>query len=235
MVSIRRRRLLGLCSGRSSFLVPLPRASENGSVSENHIQNARWPKPFSVHPMPSKDFSQQKQINISEACLGSTNPSSSSLLKEEQKQQFSGQEAKHRRRRRRKHFEDQEPCAMRGVYFKNMKWQAAIKVDKKQIHLGTVGSQEEAAHLYDRAAFLCGREPNFELPEEEKQELLQFKWDEFLTMTRNAITSKKHQRRVGAGTRKKPGTVLQSSDSGGDRAVSDYSASGEAEADASNS
>lgn len=39
---------------------------------------------------------------------------------------------------------------MRGVYFKNMKWQAAIKVDKKQIHLGTVGSQEEAAHLYDR-------------------------------------------------------------------------------------
>ena len=39
---------------------------------------------------------------------------------------------------------------MRGVYFKNMKWQAAIKVDKKQIHLGTVGSQEEAARLYDR-------------------------------------------------------------------------------------
>jgi hypothetical protein len=42
---------------------------------------------------------------------------------------------------------------MRGVYFKNMKWQAAIKVDKKQIHLGTVGSQEEAAHLYDRYYF----------------------------------------------------------------------------------
>lgn len=39
---------------------------------------------------------------------------------------------------------------MRGVYFKNMKWQAAIKVDKKQIHLGTVGTQEEAARLYDR-------------------------------------------------------------------------------------
>ena len=39
---------------------------------------------------------------------------------------------------------------MRGVYYKNMKWQAAIKVDKKQIHLGTVGSQEEAARLYDR-------------------------------------------------------------------------------------
>jgi hypothetical protein len=28
-----------------------------------------------------------------------------------------------------------------------MKWQAAIKVDKKQIHLGTVGSQDEAACL----------------------------------------------------------------------------------------
>ena len=39
---------------------------------------------------------------------------------------------------------------LRGVYFKNMKWQAAIKVEKKQIHLGTVASMEEAAHLYDR-------------------------------------------------------------------------------------
>lgn len=39
---------------------------------------------------------------------------------------------------------------MRGVYFKNNKWQAAIKVDKKQIHLGTVASQQEAARLYDR-------------------------------------------------------------------------------------
>jgi hypothetical protein len=39
---------------------------------------------------------------------------------------------------------------MRGVYFKNMKWQAAIKVEKKQVHLGTVNSQKEAAHLYDR-------------------------------------------------------------------------------------
>lgn len=59
-------------------------------------------------------------------------------------------EVKRRKRHRRKHFENQEPCIMRGVYFKNMKWQAAIKVEKKQIHLGTVGSQEEAARLYDR-------------------------------------------------------------------------------------
>jgi hypothetical protein len=49
-----------------------------------------------------------------------------------------------------KHQENQEPCVMRGVYFKNMKWQAAIKVEKKQVHLGTVNSQEEAARLYDR-------------------------------------------------------------------------------------
>ena len=63
---------------------------------------------------------------------------------------FVGPPIKRRKRHRRKHFQNQEPCLMRGVYFKNMKWQAAIKVDKKQIHLGTVGSQEEAARLYDR-------------------------------------------------------------------------------------
>lgn len=37
---------------------------------------------------------------------------------------------------------------------------------------------------------MCGREPNFELPEEEKDELRQFKWEEFLAMTRHAITNK---------------------------------------------
>ena len=63
---------------------------------------------------------------------------------------FSGKEIKRRKRHRRKQYVDQEPCIMRGVYFKNMKWQAAIKVDKKQIHLGTVGTQDEAARLYDR-------------------------------------------------------------------------------------
>lgn len=41
-----------------------------------------------------------------------------------------------------------------------------------------------------RAAFMCGREPNFELPEEEKRELRKFKWDEFLAETRHAITRK---------------------------------------------
>lgn len=61
-----------------------------------------------------------------------------------------GKELKKRKRQKRKHRENQEPCVMRGVYFKNMKWQAAIKVEKKQVHLGTVDSQEEAARLYDR-------------------------------------------------------------------------------------
>lgn len=63
---------------------------------------------------------------------------------------FAGPPIKRRKRHRRKNSHNQEQCLMRGVYFKNMKWQAAIKVDKKQIHLGTVSSQEEAAHLYDR-------------------------------------------------------------------------------------
>jgi hypothetical protein len=44
--------------------------------------------------------------------------------------------------------------------------------------------------FFFRAAFMCGREPNFELPEEEKQELRKFKWDDFLEMTRQAITRK---------------------------------------------
>jgi hypothetical protein len=44
--------------------------------------------------------------------------------------------------------------------------------------------------FFFRAAFMCGREPNFELPEEEKQELRKFKWDDFLAMTRQAITRK---------------------------------------------
>lgn len=68
---------------------------------------------------------------------------------------ISGPPVKRRKQHLRKHAHDQEPCFMRGVYYKNMKWQAAIKVDKKQIHLGTVESQEEAAHLYDRYCLNC--------------------------------------------------------------------------------
>ncbi|QCE11478.1 AP2-like ethylene-responsive transcription factor [Vigna unguiculata] len=187
MVSLRRRRLLGLCSGNSSFVTPLPLYCENLSSLENSTQQA---KPKSEQPVLSDDASN---LDSNTAVLeepGSSNVSGSSSSKEQLIQPITGPPIKRRKRHRRKNLHNQEPCLMRGVYFKNMKWQAAIKVDKKQIHLGTVGSQEEAARLYDRAAFMCGREPNFELLEEEKRELSKFKWDEFLAMTRQAITRK---------------------------------------------
>ncbi|KAI7986360.1 hypothetical protein LOK49_LG14G00634 [Camellia lanceoleosa] len=86
---------------------------------------------------------------ISKVSPGSLNVSGSSSSNEQHNQQYPVPEAKRRKQHQRKHFENQEPCLMRDVYLTNMKWQAAIKVDKKQIHLGTVGSQEAAAHLYD--------------------------------------------------------------------------------------
>ncbi|KAG0454952.1 hypothetical protein HPP92_024244 [Vanilla planifolia] len=231
MVSLRRRRLLGLCTGKVSIPVELQASTENSAV-ENLSRN---PSPSSIYPLPSFSLKNENPTSIPEVSLGSSTLSASSSPKEETNNYFPGKEIKRRKRHRRKHYEDQEPCLMRGVYFKNMKWQAAIKVDKKQIHLGTVGSQEEAARLYDRAAFMCGREPNFELSEDEKLELSQYNWDDFLAMTRNAITNKKN-RRIG-GRRKKPGLELQGSDvehergnGGGSSSLSD---DGEAEASAS--
>ena len=41
-----------------------------------------------------------------------------------------------------------------------------------------------------RAAFMCGREPNFELSEEEKNELDKYTWEDFLAITRDTITNK---------------------------------------------
>ncbi|KAJ0112363.1 hypothetical protein Patl1_01558 [Pistacia atlantica] len=217
MVSLRRRKLMGLCSGKSSFLAPLPRNTDNGIASET--LNA---KSVSVHPISSDDASQSPWKAIAKLGPLSSNVSGSSspegkpkvqhIEKEQHIQSFSGLPIKRRKRHRRKQIQNQEPCLMRGVYFKNMKWQAAIKVDKKQIHLGTVGSQEEAARLYDRAAFMCGREPNFELSEEEKQELRQFKWDEFLAFTRRSITHKKYKRRLGAGPHKRSESPFENGD-----------------------
>nr|XP_028965723.1 ethylene-responsive transcription factor-like protein At4g13040 isoform X3 [Malus domestica] len=188
MVSLRRRRLLGLglCCEIPPVLDPLPRVANNGTTPQNFTRT----NPVSVHPMPSNDANQPDGNTIVKAEPRSLTASGSILSKEQHDVAVAGPPIKRRKRHRRKHAQNQEPCLMRGVYFKNMKWQAAIKVDKKQIHLGTVGSQEEAAHLYDRAAFMCGREPNFELSEGEKQELRKFKWDEFLVMTRHAITNK---------------------------------------------
>ncbi|KAF3638745.1 Ethylene-responsive transcription factor-like protein [Capsicum annuum] len=270
MVSIRRRKLLGLCSGRSAFLVPLPKFSENDHFAEHRFFNNR---PTSVHPMTSTDIDESKEVQqvlrpeaqivkdlapipcknmmtlvpnsipklahekiAIKVVPGTSNSHASGSLMEQTAQQFP--EVKRRKRHRRKHFENQEPCLMRGVYFKNMKWQAAIKVDKKQIHLGTVGTQEEAARLYDRAAFMCGREPNFELSEEEKQELRQFKWDDFLAFTRSAITNKKTRRRSGAGARRKSEPLTSALNSeeeeeGGEPESNGFSASEDIEHDVS--
>uniref|UniRef100_A0A0D9VG68 AP2/ERF domain-containing protein n=1 Tax=Leersia perrieri TaxID=77586 RepID=A0A0D9VG68_9ORYZ len=176
------RRRWHLKHGKNSLPVDFPKPIENENSVETAHPNI---KPFSVHPLPL--------TKTSDVLPESSNGSDS--LKEEKNQYYPGKEIKRRKRHRRKQYVDQEPCIMRGVYFKNMKWQAAIKVDKKQIHLGTVGTQEEAARLYDRAAFMCGREPNFELSEEEKKELQQYTWQDFLNLTRDTITSKK-QRKV---------------------------------------
>jgi hypothetical protein len=37
---------------------------------------------------------------------------------------------------------------------------------------------------------MCGREPNFELTLEEKDELGRYTWEDFLEMTRNNINNK---------------------------------------------
>ncbi|KAI3801159.1 hypothetical protein L1987_29262 [Smallanthus sonchifolius] len=183
MVSIRRQRLIKLY-GRSPFLDILS-SYNNGQSTGSWVQNTK----FGMHPLPSVDVEQpdeQENKSSKEPEPSTVNESSSS-----NKQPVLHPEFKRRKRHRRKNIENQEVCVMRGVYFKNMKWQAAIKVDKKQIHLGTVSSQEEAARLYDRAAFMCGREPNFELTIKEKDELSKLSWDEFLAMTRSAINCKK--------------------------------------------
>lgn len=189
MVSLRRRKLLGHCS------VEHPGSTENYNAVGNPDLNT---KSFSVPPVPSIDHSHKKvvEMDMTEVTYGPLDVTASRKSKEESSQYYPGKEIKHRKRHRRKHEETRETCIMRGVYFKNMKWQAAIKVDKRQIHLGTVGSQEEAARLYDRAAYMCGREPNFELTDEAKQELSKYKWEEFLEVTRNAINNKKRQRRL---------------------------------------
>ncbi|KAK7304530.1 hypothetical protein VNO77_42411 [Canavalia gladiata] len=227
MVSLRRRRLLGLCSGNNSFVTPLPLHCENLTCDANPNQQA---KPKSEQSVVSDIASILDSNTIAKDESGSSNVSGSSSSKEQPSQQSIGPPVKRRKRHSRKHVNNQEPCFMRGVYFKNMKWQAAIKVDKKQIHLGTVESQEEAAHLYDRAAFMCGREPNFELPEEEKRELCKFKWEEFLAMTRQAIACKKHKRRQSPGAQNRNEEAsLHKGDCDSKQGVSDFSASENAE------
>lgn len=208
MVSLRRRRLLGLWTGaQSPCLGPLTTVSKNENASESatHSSNSD-----SVHRIPLDDLNiRVEDVSDPSGEIGPIKVTDSSHSsdqhnqpKEVDSQPITELEVKRRRQHRRKRIHSQDHCDMRGCYSKNNKWQAAIKVDKKQIHLGTVSTQEEAAHLYDRAAFMCGREPNFELAEEEKQQLRKLKWDEFLAMTRSAITNKRS--RKGHVTRKSP-------------------------------
>eukprot|EP00252_Welwitschia_mirabilis_P019679 TRINITY_DN4620_c0_g1_i1.p1 TRINITY_DN4620_c0_g1~~TRINITY_DN4620_c0_g1_i1.p1 ORF type:complete len:222 (-),score=55.30 TRINITY_DN4620_c0_g1_i1:178-843(-) len=205
MVSLRRRRLLGLSPGVNTNGIKLPRLNITSAIADRAVGNSKSDNLQTL----LNETNRQKQIL--EPSLGSSNVSGCSSS-QEPKAQSSGPEIKRRKRQRRKQFDNQEPCLMRGVYFKNMKWQAAIKVEKKQIHLGTVGSQKEAAHLYDRAAFMCGREPNFELPEEEKEELRSMNWEQFLEKTRNNITNKKQQKKLEAGMRKKQMNQVKASE-----------------------
>ncbi|XP_078156345.1 integrase-type DNA-binding superfamily protein isoform X2 [Carex rostrata] len=218
MVSIRRRRHLGLNPVNSLNAGEKSPEKQNQSENQNDSPISNQ-KPFSVHQLPPISFNRQPSVNFlpqiesSEEKPGPSSISAPSIRKIEPSnisQYYPGKEIKRRKRHRRKQYEDQEPCVMRGVYYKNNKWQAAIKVDKKQIHLGTVGSQEEAAHLYDRAAFMCGREPNFELTEEEKEELGRYTWEAFLEMTRNNINNKKQQRKFGGARRKRMEIEAQS-------------------------
>ncbi|KAG0454913.1 hypothetical protein HPP92_024205 [Vanilla planifolia] len=155
MVSLRRRRLLGLCTGKVSIPVELQASTENSAV-ENLSRN---PSPSSIYPLPSFSLKNENPTSIPEVSLGSSTLSASSSSKEETNNYFPGKEIKRRKRHQR---------------------------------------------------LSCGREPNFELLEDEKLELSQYKWDDFLAMTRNAITNKKN-RRIG-GRRKKPGLELQGSD-----------------------
>ncbi|XP_021736944.1 ethylene-responsive transcription factor-like protein At4g13040 [Chenopodium quinoa] len=215
MVSLRRRRLLGLCNGSSTD----ENASENATYSSNsasvypitfndlnlRAEEGSDPLEEIMEPVTINDSGSSKDKHIQPSIVSST------LSKELDTQRTVEIEVKRRKQHRRRRIHSEEQCAMTGVYFKNKKWQAAIKVDKIQIHLGTVSSQEEAAHLYDRAAFMCGREPNFELAEEEKQQLRKLKWSEFLAMTRSAISNKKSRRGRVTG---KAAPLLQNSDEG---------------------
>ncbi|MCL7042173.1 hypothetical protein MKW94_026832 [Papaver nudicaule] len=215
MVSIRRRKNLGISSGVDYSSIQFPKWNANVNVSKAPIK--RTISVTSLDESPSKK-------SILKPSPASADVSASSSSKEEPDQQLPVQGIKRRKLHRRKNFSENGAYCLRGVYYKNMKWQAAIKVDKKQIHLGTLPTKEDAAHLYDRAAFMCGRAPNFDLPEEEKQELRRYNWTEFLTMTRSSIACKKVKRDSNEEeSRKKPWLSLLPS-SNGEQGVDGFSA-----------
>ncbi|KAL9228336.1 hypothetical protein vseg_003928 [Gypsophila vaccaria] len=248
MVSLRRRRLLGHCSGvRNCVVDNVPMTYENGHVAENEgiCSNTNTPNnvvnhmllddlnlpPTEVDDNPNEGYETPNIIGCSQS--NDENSKSNICVTSTPEEPTQEEEVVKRRkqyRRRSNGVENHTP--MRGVYMKNQKWQAAIKVDKKQIHLGTLNSQEEAVHLYDRAAFMCGREPNMELSREEKQELRKLNWDDFLAKTRSAITTKRTRRR-----RVRTPTVhsVQNSEDEGEHATEAPSPSEDAELDKSTS
>lgn len=191
MVSIRKWRHLGV-QERYKILNQLTRLNEK----KRAMEPKEVAEEISHQKCEASILETQREKNLAPApepslCFSVCDKSGKDLSNA-----FQDHTHKLRKASRRKQSENQDPCLLRGVYFKNMKWQAAIKVDKKQIHLGTVASMEEAAHLYDRAAYLCGRVPNFDLSEEEKQELQGLQWEDFLQITKEAIANKKKQKRV---------------------------------------
>ncbi|KAF2590423.1 hypothetical protein F2Q70_00039173 [Brassica cretica] len=195
MVSLRRRRLLGLCCGPNGYVTPLPFLTAEEMITG--IPNPNGVEAYS--PGPKEEvIEKRRRVTLLSVWFLTMKLVMSEMSNKELANYFTflfylpftDQPLKRRKRHRRKQVKNQEPCLMRGVYYKNMKWQAAIKVEKRQIHLGTFSSQEEAARLYDRAAFMCGREPNFELSEEDKRDLKQQSWEGFLACTRRKITNK---------------------------------------------
>ncbi|KAL2932647.1 hypothetical protein RDABS01_015766 [Bienertia sinuspersici] len=205
MVSLRRRKLLGFCTGVENSVSSTQSLIDINEIAttDTTIHNSN-----NLHSIPLYDLNIRAEeenetsgeIGPSKICVSNNSydqndqPNTFGLTLSKELDSHPITVLKQRKQQRRKNSNNHEYGSMRGVYFKNSKWQAAIKVDKKQIHLGTVSSPNEAAHLYDRAAYMCGREPNFELSEKEKQELSKLEWDEFMAITRNAISSKRSRR-----------------------------------------
>ncbi|XP_024392042.1 uncharacterized protein [Physcomitrium patens] len=78
-----------------------------------------------------------------------------------------------------------------GIVWKKKQYRASIVVNGKTHVLGNSKSLEEATHMYDRAAYVCGRGTNHELPEKEKQELEGLLWEEFLDFPRESQNEQK--------------------------------------------
>ncbi|CAK9868616.1 unnamed protein product [Sphagnum jensenii] len=91
---------------------------------------------------------------------------------------------------------EEQPLPQGVVLTKKKLYKASIMVNGKNHNLGIRKTQEEAAHLYDRAAYVCGRETNAELPQGEKQELEGLLWEEFLDFPKELQLKEKRLQKV---------------------------------------